>query len=476
MKIYNKIISAAVLVVSLFATACSDIDDVKTRLTYNRNFAPTSFEASVVENVKASFTWATNMTPDKYIIELYTGSEIDEATLVSILEADNTYGTEENPFITEELLPEQEYTARIKAVGTGKDDSKWTLLAESFTTKKKSEPKPETVEKTASLEFVAGEAVAASYTLGCATININNGNSKFAIDGNTQYFGDATAQKKYTARLKSGGASGETNGVSLVTTSAGTLVIAMRSSSSSAERTVTVSKDGVAVQTFTVGDANADKNVTIEGEESAKTVFHTYTLSIVPGTYEFAYDGGLNFYGFDLTYQAPADGDEPTPTGTEGNLNFGDAAATVSDGQAFTFGSASITVNNGNSKFAIDTNTQYFGDATAQTKYVTRMKSGGASGETNGVTLTLDFKGTVTIAMRSSSSSADRKVELLDAASSTAVASWTVGDANADKNVTIVGEESAKTVFHTYSVELEAGTYSFTYDGGVNFYGLTYKP
>ena len=77
--------------------------------------------------------------------------------------------------------------------------------------------------------------------------------------------------------------------------------------------------------------------------------------------------------------------------------------------------------------------------------------------------------------MRSSSSSAERAVQILDA-TSTSVQNWTVADSNATKDVTIQGEESAKTVFNIYSVTLDEGTYTFTYDGGVNFYGFSYEP
>jgi len=469
--------AVAVLAMSMAFSSCSKKDDIITTLSYSRNFEPTSFEASVVDNVKASFTWVTNKTPEKYIIELYKDSIINPDSLVSTIEVANTFGTTDNPYVTDELLPKHAYTARIKAVGNGKEDSYWAEMEEYFTTKSNGGGESEVVTKTASLSFTAGDAVAASYTVGCLTMNITDTDGKFTIDANTAYFGDPTNPTKYTARLKTGGKSSGKSGITLVSTGTGKVSIAVRTASSSSPRSLVVSKDEVEVANFTASEDNATKEVVIEGEEAVKSVYNYFTFTIVPGTYQLTYpDGAVNFYGFEVTYTEQGGSTEPTePAAAEGSLNFGEAAASVADGQVFTFGGATIAVNNGNGKFTIDLNTQYFGDATAQTKYLTRMKSGGASGATNGVTLTLIAKGTVTIAMRSSSGSADRTVELLNA-EGTSVQKWTVGDSNATSGVTIDGEAEPKKVFNTYAITLDAGTYSFSYDGGLNFYGFNYAP
>lgn len=479
MKISN-ITKVVVAVVALMTSACNNVDDIITSMKYSRNFTPTSFEASVVENLKASFTWETNATPGSYVIELYTGSEIDQANLAATYNVDNTYGSGDNPYITEDLLPLTEYTARIKAIGNNRDDSNWGILTETFTTKKEEEVEPEPVEVTETLEFTAGAAVPASFTLGCLTFNILDTDGKFAIDANTSYFGTSSDYYKYTARMKTGAKSSTKSGITIVSTGTGKLVMAFRTGSNSADRAVIITKDGAEIASFMATEKNAETGVAIEGEAEPKNVYFYNEFEFTPGTYELTYpDGSVNFYGFQVTYLETGDSPEPAePTGpeaTEGSVNFGEAAASVNDGQQFTFGSANIVVNNGNEKFTIDANTQYFGDATAQTKYVTRMKSGGASGTSNGVTLTVEAKGTVTIAMRSSSSSADRAVEIVDA-TGTSKQKWTVGDSNATSNVTIDGEAEPKKVFNYYSIELEEGIYNITYDGGLNFYGLSYKP
>lgn len=479
-KIFGKIAMCLALAAPCVGFySCSEPDDEITSLEFDRLFRPTEFKTSGATEASVEFAWDCISHADSYVIEIFAGDE-------ELLTAQNesavptmTFTAIKSPYVAEGLEEQTVYSARIKAVSENGKESKWALVEKSFKTKKAAEPEPPApVEQSAHLEFAVG-AVADSYTCGCIEMKINNGNGKFAIDANTQYFGDTNAQTKYTARLKSGGNSSSSNGVSLVCAGSGKVVLAMRSSSSSADRNVTITKGGAEVAKFVVGDANADKGVAVPGEAEPKTVFHTYSFDFTPGTYEIAYDGGLNFYGVDATYvvsDQPGSDPEPVgPTGTAGEIAFANAAATVADGQTFAGGSLTIAINNGNGKYAIDDNKQYFGDASAQTQYVKRLKSGGNSSSTNGMTLTVSAKGTVTIAMRSSSSSAARKVEILDAAGAV-VQTWTVDDTNCTKDVTIAGEDAAKTVFKYYTVTLEEGTYSLSYDGGTNFYSFIYAP
>lgn len=478
-KIFGKIamcLALAAPCVGLYS--CSEPDDEITSIEYDRLFRPTDFKASGATESTVEFAWECISAADEYVIEVFAGDEELQTVLNEGATPTMTFTTDKNPFVAEGLEEQTVYSARIKAVGSGKE-SKWAVIDKSFKTKKAADPEPpQPVEQTAHLEFAVG-AVASSYTCGCIEMQINNNNGKFAIDANTQYFGTTEKQQKYTARLKSGGNSSANNGVTLVCKGTGKMVIAMRSSSSSADRNVTITKAGAEVAKFVVGDSNADKNVTIAGEAEPKTVFHTYELDFTPGSYEIAYDGGLNFYGIDATYVSSDDPQpEPDPVGPSGDageISFANVAnGAVADGQTFTSGSLGITINSGNGKYAVDENMQYFGDATSQVKYTKRLKSGGNSSASNGLTINVAAKGMLTIAMRSSSSSADRAVAVMSG--ETEVAKFTVSDTNATKDVTIAGEDAPKTVFKTYNVAVEAGTYTMTYDGGTNFYSIKYTP
>lgn len=318
-KIFRKIAAFSLAAVAMLGvSSCSDSFDEVTANIFGRQFSPTEFKASNATVNTVEMKWECITDNQQFQIELF---EADTTmTRVKDLDAkpDTSFVAEKSPLTVENLKEKTLYSARIKTIAAqGKSESKYTIMEETFNTKKGADPEPVVTWLDASQEFTVGD-LQLSYTFGCATMNILNDNAKFAIDANQQYFGDVNAPKKYTARLKSGGNSGSQNGVSLTMTSRGTMTIAMRSSSSSADRNVKITKDGEEVAAFVVGDGNCTKNVAIDGEVDPKTVFNTYTLDFTAGTYTFSYDGGLNFYGIDIHYvdgveepQEPAQPEEP---------------------------------------------------------------------------------------------------------------------------------------------------------------------
>lgn len=123
---------------------------------------------------------------------------------------------------------------------------------------------------------------------------------KLTIDENKQFFGTEAAWTKYEFRLKTGGKSDTKNALKLTIPSEGKLIIAMRSSSSSASRTVAFKQGDNEIASFEVKDDNATKG-NIEGEEGQKTIYNFYTIESVPaGDINITYNGGTNFYGFNL--------------------------------------------------------------------------------------------------------------------------------------------------------------------------------
>lgn len=122
---------------------------------------------------------------------------------------------------------------------------------------------------------------------------------KLTIDGNNQYFGTVEDWTYYTFRLKTGGKSDSKNALKLTVPTEGTLIIAMRSSSSDATRTVAFKNGDNELASFEVKDENCTKG-TVEGVEN-KTVYNFYTIENVPaGDIDITYNGGTNFYGFIL--------------------------------------------------------------------------------------------------------------------------------------------------------------------------------
>lgn len=122
---------------------------------------------------------------------------------------------------------------------------------------------------------------------------------KMAVDGNSQYFGDATNYVNYKFRFKTGATSGEKSGLKLTVPSDGTLKIAVRSASSSATDRNLVLTQTEEIYNQVVKDEDAVK-ATIEGKE--KSVFPIITVDVKAGDIDIAYPkGSLNFYAFEFT-------------------------------------------------------------------------------------------------------------------------------------------------------------------------------
>jgi len=122
---------------------------------------------------------------------------------------------------------------------------------------------------------------------------------KISIDSNKQYFGTVENWDKYEFRLKTGGKSDTKNALKLTIPAAGSLTIAMRSSSSSDTRNVAFTQGSTELKSFEVKDANCTKG-TVDGIDN-KTVFDYYTIdNVAAGDVNISYSGGTNFYAFIL--------------------------------------------------------------------------------------------------------------------------------------------------------------------------------
>ncbi len=467
---------------ALIVASCS-VDDPITSLDFSREFSPVDFKAEVVDKVNVNLTWTSPQPSDQYVIELFRDSVIGEVA-DSVFIVSNEVGTEKVPFVIYDLEPNTVYMARIKGVSEKKEDSKWTELTEPFETKKGEAPAP--VPVTHKVTFTAGEKPAA-WGDGKFVITPTDPDNKMVADANSCYFYEEGGQNiiHFDSRLKTGGKSSATkNFLTLTIPGDGKLYIYVRTGSNGdVTRTVNVTQNEEELLSYTLVEADMKtENVEVEGEPAPVSVYSPVVVDVKKGTATITYPvNGINFYGFtlislDTDDEGGNEEDDPqVPVGEDGELVF-DAAGDVADGTKYTFGSASLLISNSGAKITVDGNKQYFGDDTNHTQYAFRMKTGAKSSDTNGVALTLTAKGTITIAMRSSSSSAARNVSIVDAAGQ-ALTTWEVSDSNAMTGVAIEGEAEPKTVFKYYKTEvLEAGTYNFTYDGGLNFYSLKYQP
>ncbi|MBQ8152869.1 MAG: hypothetical protein IJ069_04225 [Prevotella sp.] len=127
------------------------------------------------------------------------------------------------------------------------------------------------------------------------------------------------------------------------------------------------------------------------------------------------------------------------------------------------------------SKLEIDANNVYFGDATNQTKFTHRLKSGGKSSSNNKLTLTIPSKGTLKVYARTGSNSAtDRHLVLTQDAE---LFNEIIQEADAIqvKGLDEKDLEKDTNVYPIISVPVEKGTVEITYpDGSMNFYGFEF--
>ena len=135
-------------------------------------------------------------------------------------------------------------------------------------------------------------------------------NSKLSVDASNAFFGTADAQKKFTHRLKSGGASSSNNNMTLHIAKAGKLNVYARSGSPSAtDRNLVLTQGDTELYNEVVKDADAiqvaeaDLNVSAPALDEVvyKSVYPVITVEVAAGELTIGYPtGSMNFYAFQL--------------------------------------------------------------------------------------------------------------------------------------------------------------------------------
>lgn len=153
------------------------------------------------------------------------------------------------------------------------------------------------------------------------------------------------------------------------------------------------------------------------------------------------------------------------------SITFSEVAAKGSlDGKTFGSDGFILTCTDPNKeKLQVDANNCYFGTAEEYDQYSFRLKTNGKSSSNNKLTLSTPKAGTLTIAVRTATSSDETRTVVLKQ-DGTELYNQVLKDADAVE-VEIEGE--AKKVYPYISVEVAAGTIDITYPvNGVNFYAF----
>lgn len=133
-----------------------------------------------------------------------------------------------------------------------------------------------------------------------------------------------------------------------------------------------------------------------------------------------------------------------------------------------------LTSVDNDGKQQIDANNAWFGDATAQTKYAFRLKTGGKNSSKNALTLTIPSDGKLKVYVRTGSNSAtDRNVVLTQGDKELYNQIVKEADAVKVKGLDSADPEKETNVYPVIEVDVVAGDVAITYPvNGLNFYGF----
>ena len=136
------------------------------------------------------------------------------------------------------------------------------------------------------------------------SLSINDTAGKIAIDANNAWFGDATAQTKFTHRLKTGGKSSSKNSLKLTAASAGKIKVYVRTGKNAdTDRTLILTQGDNELYNQVVEESVAIKVKGLDSADPEKetNVYPAIVVDVEAGDVAITYPvNGLNFYGFEF--------------------------------------------------------------------------------------------------------------------------------------------------------------------------------
>ena len=328
-------------------------------------------------------------------------------------------------------------------------------------------------------EAASAGSLPATYSSNGLVLTRTDDNNKHAVDANNAYFGDADSQEKFAFRFKTGGTGGSKNALSLTVPVAGTLKVCARTASSSSPRAIVINGVSTTLDDSSIS-VDMEGNISETNPTGATKVYPVISVPVTAGTISINYpDGAVNIYSIELVAGGGSGegGDEPvtpTPSGDVQEITWSEAVAAGSLAAAYGSNGFVLTRTDGNNKHAIDANNAYFGDASAQTKYSFRFKTGGTGGSKNALSLSIPSKGTLEVCARTASSSSPRAIVINGVSTTLDDSSISV---DMEGNISETNPTGATKVYPVISVPVTAGNISIGYpDGAVNIYSLKFIP
>ena len=169
-------------------------------------------------------------------------------------------------------------------------------------------------------------------------------------------------------------------------------------------------------------------------------------------------------------------GEEPATKPVMISWGADDIAAAGKAKSSYGTGDFTMSITDTDGKVAVDANDCYFGDATTQTKFTHRLKSGGKSGSKLSFSLAIPSDGTLKVYARTGSNSAtDRTLVLTQGGSE--LYNQIVKEADAVKVAGLDDKDPSaeKNVYPIISVSAKKGDVVVTFPvGSMNFYGFEF--
>ena len=314
----------------------------------------------------------------------------------------------------------------------------------------------------------------ATYSSNGLVLTRTDGNNKQAVDANNAYFGDADSQEKFSFRFKTGGTGGSKNALSLTVPVAGTLKVCARTASSSSPRAIVINGVSTTLDDSSIS-VDMEGNISDTNPTGATKVYPVISVPVTAGTVSINYpDGAVNIYSIELVAGESGGTDPVTPSGEVQEITWSEAASVGTLPATYGSNGFVLTRTDGNNKQAVDANNAYFGDASAQTKYSFRFKTGGTGGSKNALSLSIPSKGTLEVCARTASSSSPRAIVINGVSTTLDDSSISV---DMEGNISDTNPTGATKVYPVISVAVTAGTVSIGYpDGAVNIYSLKFIP
>ena len=125
-KLLRYTLGSGLAFVALTTISCSDQDDELLKVDYERIFAPYGLEAKVVNSIDARISWNPTEGASEFSVEIFQDDSLSFEGSPVLTFTDLT--TEDIPLVVKGLLGDTKYSARIKAFGESKPESKWNGL------------------------------------------------------------------------------------------------------------------------------------------------------------------------------------------------------------------------------------------------------------------------------------------------------------------------------------------------------------